>query len=710
MQQPFVLHPKQHCIGKVERKYIIRKVATKRSFNLILCGSVADLTLDMNMNKNYSLPGLLIETSFVYDFISQGEVKSIDYINPDNRDIIKEKENAVILFTQGNPININSEIASKCVGVIVDSNMAVTKVINKAPDKGIRPSFTETPDVEIPSGGFAVLSYDSDYENAGIRSFFAEKFNNGDIVKLRINNTKISLEEILQLTGQADKKASMSLLNNEYCTIEEKDLKITGFIRNPLKSSEYTIKAKKYGASEELLEEKTTEITNKDNYGFIITLQLNNGVNYIDLLLYEDGQLLSYANQKRIVFKKKQKTLNKDKKVIMWVEQFVNAKTLNTVEKMEKVVATAKDAGITEFAVDVKGCEGFAAYKKTTLTHAPYMTETRDPGKKAEMDIDFLEEFLKVAHKYNMKVYASFNFFVEGNISKEDYAINVPEEHRGWAEVIQAPEDKGELKSVLETKRNAMLLYVNPANDEVQDFQLKRVEEVLMNYPIDGVIMDRARYDHQYADFSEETKEKFIAYLVSKNKNLDNWPADIYSIGADGTMVLGKHYFEWITFRSSVICSFSKRLRTLVDQYGRDQNRDIKLAAYVGSWYETYYQNGVNWADESFVYNERLDFPQPALYTREYAKTSYLNNIDFIMIGCYYDTKEQIEKYVTLGNILTNEKVDLIGSISLPDLKTPEELRNGFQSVYQNSKGGMIFDLCYTDWTKLKPAIQSEEI
>ncbi|WP_313133684.1 family 10 glycosylhydrolase [Anaerocolumna sp.] len=662
------------------------------------------------MNKNYSLPGLLIETTFVYDFISQGEVKSIDYINPDNGDILMDKDNAVILFTGGNPVIVSNEMKTGCVAVVVDSNMAVTKVINKVPDKGIKPSFTESVDVEIPDGGFMVLSYDSDYENSGIRSFFAEKFNNGDIIKLRMNNTKISLEEVLQLTGQAEMKASISLLNGDYCTTEERDLKLAGFIRNPLTSAEYKIEVKKYGASGEFVEEKIVEITDKDDFGFLISLQLNDGVNYVDLSLYEAGQLLNYANQKRIVFKKKQKTLNKDKQVIMWVEQFVNAKTLNTVEKMEQVIATAKDAGITEFAVDVKGCEGFAAYKKATLTHAPYITETRDPRKKAEMEIDFLEEFVRIAHKHNMKVYASFNFFVEGNISTEDYAIHVPDKHPGWAEVIQAPEDKGELKSVLHTKRNAMLLYVNPANDEVQDFQLKRVEEVLMNYSIDGVILDRARYDHQYADFSEETKEKFIAYLTGKNKALDNWPADVYSIGPDGTVVLGKHYFEWITFRSLVISNFSNRLRALVNQYGKNQNRDIKLAAYVGSWYETYYQNGVNWADESFIYNERLDFPLPPLYTREYAKASYLDNIDFIMIGCYYDTKEQIEKYVTLGNILTNEKVDLIGSISLPDLKTPEELRNGFQTVYQNSNGGMIFDLCYTDWTKLKPAIQNEEI
>ncbi len=175
-------------------------------------------------------------------------------------------------------------------------------------------------------------------------------------------------------------------------------------------------------------------------------------------------------------------------------------------------------------------------------------------------------------------------------------------------------------------------------------------------------------------------------------------------------MVLGEHYYEWITFRSTIIQGFSNRLRELVDRYRGETKRDIKLAAYVGSWYETYYQNGVNWADESFVYNERLQFPMDKLYTREYAKASYLKNIDFIMIGCYYDTKEQIEKYVTLGNILINNKIDLIGSISLPDLKTAKELKEGFKATYDNSDGTMIFDLCYTDWSKLTPAMKDSSI
>lgn len=32
------------------------------------------------------------------------------------------------------------------------------------------------------------------------------------------------------------------------------------------------------------------------------------------------------------------------------------------------------------------------------------------------------------------------------------------------------------------------------------------------------------------------------------------------------------------------------------------------MAAYVGSWYEVYYQNGVNWASNQFKYDDRLSF------------------------------------------------------------------------------------------------------
>ncbi len=76
------------------------------------------------------------------------------------------------------------------------------------------------------------------------------------------------------------------------------------------------------------------------------------------------------------------------------------------------------------------------------------------------------------------------------------------------------------------------------------------------------------------------------------------------------------------------------------------------------------------------------------------------------MIGCYYDTEAEIAKYTTLGNILTNGKVPLIGSIDLTSLKTPELQRIGFQAAFDNSDGAMIFDLCYVNWYMIECAIK----
>jgi len=153
----------------------------------------------------------------------------------------------------------------------------------------------------------------------------------------------------------------------------------------------------------------------------------------------------------------------------------------------------------------------------------------------------------------------------------------LPNTHPDWAEVLHVPEDQGELKSVLETKRNCMLCYVNPANKEVQDFELLRVKELLDHYEVDGVIMDRTRYDNQYADFSEVTRIQFVEYLKNKGKELVHWPGDIYSFDAEQKMIFGPLYLDWLTFRSSIIQGFAKRLRGIVDEYAENQERPIAL-------------------------------------------------------------------------------------------------------------------------------------
>ena len=206
------------------------------------------------------------------------------------------------------------------------------------------------------------------------------------------------------------------------------------------------------------------------------------------------------------------------------------------------------------------------------------------------------------------------------------------------------------------------------------------------------VIQRAANAGYQPVSFLVQHKD-----LEKEGKVLENFPADAFRINKEGVLIKGKFFKEWITFRSQTICDFTNRIRLLVDKYKVEKNPDLKMAAYVGSWYEVYYQNGVNWASNQFKYDDRLSFPDSEIYGKSYNRTSYLGNLDFLMIGTYYKTPKEVNRYITLGNILTCGQVPLLGSMSLPDLSVSDQGKV-FGASLKNSSGLMIFDNCYVDW------------
>jgi uncharacterized lipoprotein YddW (UPF0748 family) len=454
---------------------------------------------------------------------------------------------------------------------------------------------------------------------------------------------------------------------------------------------------------------ETSTILKIDGKGnFKGEVPLGKGVNYFDVKLTDAGQ--TSDEQSLVIFRKEKNT--QPSEIVLWVEQFPNAKTLTDDNAVASMIAKAKQAGFTAIGFDVKGPEGFVSYRKNDLSQSPYITKMANPAKQLpETGFDLLESMLTHAHQSGIKVYASFNFFTEGNVTSGDYAVM--KQHIDWEEIVQRPEDKGDLVRVSESSvgkeaasgKRLVLAFVNPANKEVQDFQLRRVEEVLKNYPVDGIVLDRCRYDNLYADFSNVTRNAFAAYLRADGKQLENFPNDAFRIDEQGKLVQGKYFTEWIAFRSQTIKQFTDRLRALVNQYKNTKNQELKMAAYVGSWYEIYYQNGVNWASSHFVYNEKLGFPESKIYTEQYYKTSYLDNLDFLMIGTYYKTDKEVRKYITQGNILTNGQLPLLGSMSLTDLKD-EQRSEVFKASLSESSGLMIFDLCYIKWADFLEQMQ----
>lgn len=242
--------------------------------------------------------------------------------------------------------------------------------------------------------------------------------------------------------------------------------------------------------------------------------------------------------------------------------------------------------------------------------------------------------------------------------------------------------------------------FVNPIREDVIDYELSIMEEILTNYEVDGIVLDRARYSNQYADFSDLSREKFEEYI---GQTVQNWPEDIFQIEFEGTtqqIVEGPLYKEWIEFRAHNIQSFFKK----AEEFVHSIDDDLLFTTYVGSWYPLYYSEGVNWA--SRTYQGDYDWASENYHTTGYAET-----LDFIMTGNYYPevTVEEsdalglpywysVEGSADLAMEAINYATFNYGSLYLNQYSgNPEQFRKAIRAVENNTHGIMLFDLVYLE-------------
>lgn len=73
---------------------------------------------------------------------------------------------------------------------------------------------------------------------------------------------------------------------------------------------------------------------------------------------------------------------------------------------------------------------------------------------------------------------------------------------------------------------------INPLNEEYRIHILNVLKELLAKYPaLDGLILDRVRYDGISADFSDLSRETFETYIGEK---VENFPEDILYWNKEG--------------------------------------------------------------------------------------------------------------------------------------------------------------------------------
>ncbi|MDF2935857.1 MAG: S-layer domain protein [Paenibacillaceae bacterium] len=606
----------------------------------------------------------------------QGPRRNIAFIdgNP-------EEQEGILLYTRDYGVGV--AVSSTQAAVQVGADSKVANVVK--PHAAGSSSQTEPEILEIPAGGYVLCGRESSSMGESGGGFLAEKFRVGDLVKLRRNGRVVPVQELM------GSKAKLILDNHPMSTVTGVSQWITGTAGM----------AGDMSAVRVLLNGMAVPVG--ADGGFSCCYPLQRGINYVRVQLLNKG--VEEASRDLVIFSRPH--IAPEKEVVLWVDQTVNAKRFQSGADVQDFLQQAKNNGVTKVILDVKGVEGFVSYKMNDLTRRPYVSEIKAPDKAgANPELDLLEEFILHGHALGLEIHAALNVFAEGSVVRDEYAVL--NDHLDWEERIYIPEDNGEIKRQRESVKKGPVVFVNPSHDEVWEYARLTFEEILKNYQVDGVLHDRSRYDNETADFSDVTRAKFEVFLRARGKRLLRWPADVFAY--DGTTrVDGPLIQDWWEFRSGTIKRFFAEIKELVNSYRNSTGSHIQVSAYVGSWYEIYYLNGVNWGSPSFRFDARLGLQDASVYTPEYCQTGYIGYLDFLIIGAYQTTGQEVEKYVTLANIVTNGDIPLYTGIAVTNVPAPSLQREVVQAGLSATDGVMLFDASQINWPVARAALLGEE-
>ena len=314
----------------------------------------------------------------------------------------------------------------------------------------------------------------------------------------------------------------------------------------------------------------------------------------------------------------------------IWIDAAANFPDFaNSKDNILRDLVFAKSAGFTDVVVDVRPNSGDVLFTTDVVAQVQWLGAWLPSGyTKIERTAtwDYLQAFIDAGHTLGLKVHAGINTMTGGNVTSlgpsgmlfRDVA------KRSWA--TQLLTSSGSIVNILDDNaKNAK--FFNPANDDVQNFLCNLLEDLAAYQDLDGIILDRCRFDEIQSDFSDDTRRKFEDYI---GRTLTNFPDDVMRAGfvTGGSLTgLPPYFKQWLEFRAKVIHDFVAKARARV----KAKNPDISFGVYVGGWYGTYYGVGVNWASKK--YNTANAYSSWA--TSKYQEYGYAGLMDVILIGAY---------------------------------------------------------------------------
>ena len=385
----------------------------------------------------------------------------------------------------------------------------------------------------------------------------------------------------------------------------------------------------------------------------------------------------------------------------MWFDGEANFRRFSNPDSIDFYLDKIHSLGFTDAIVDVRPITGEVFFD---TQYAPKKREWNGFERK---DFDYLGRFISTAHRLGMKVHASMNVFVAGH-NYFDRGL-IYSSHPEWASVMYTPDG---MKPITEEKEKYGAM-VNPTNADFRKSILNVMCDLVRKYPsLDGIILDRVRYDGIEADFSDTSRRAFEKYI---GRRMKNFPSDIFVWKKDGQghphVNRGTYFNRWIEFRAKNIYDFMAEARRSVKAI----NPKLSFGTYTGAWYPSYYEVGVNFASNTYDPSKDYDWA-----TADYHKYGYMELLDLYITGNYYTdiTKEDAAR--NAGGVKNETDFEalrsswynvegscdklrgilgghpFIGGLLVDQFyKEPSKINEAVKMNLEKSDGLMVFDICH---------------
>ena len=360
------------------------------------------------------------------------------------------------------------------------------------------------------------------------------------------------------------------------------------------------------------------------------------------------------------------------------------------------------EMGFTDIVVDVRPTSGdvlFASKVAPPCLKCAAWVNGKYRWVERTADFDYLATFIEAGHAAGLRVNAAVNTMVGGYhsaIGDVGMLYDHPE-RKGWCAVDNL--SAGLTNSMDDPETGPRFL--DPANADVRTFLLTMLGELAGYAGLDGIVLDRCRYDDYNLDagYTDAAKEAFTTYLGDVPASWPVMPKGQTYVPSNPTTLQR----NWLTFRCRVIHDFIAQASAKVHEV----NENARFGVYVGAWFSDYYRSGVNWASEK--YDLKANESTYKWAPSNYQKTGFADLLDFIFLGAYAgkdsihgNSEWTMEGFAKLG---AKRLCGVVPFAAGPDIGNGTGFENGKQeallpdivsTMLASCDGGLfIFDLCH---------------